>query len=157
MILEKQRCAPTVACASTAVSPLLLISGPANQYLPCASVFWRAIMLLQSSTPLLPQDGGRMNKQFLCNIRKKRNGLPNVGGVFIRTRNVAPSRKECVVNGLMTKTSNKRVRPPSHCPPRQLRPVLPSTCFPSPLAVTTSSATGRGRRSGRFVRPKDSK
>ena len=32
---------------------------------------------------------------------------PNVGGVSIRSRNGAPSRKGCVVNGQMTMTSNK--------------------------------------------------
>ena len=54
------------------------------------------------------QDGDdRINKQFLCNIWKKRNERPNVGGVSIRSRNGAPSRKGCVVNGQMTKASNK--------------------------------------------------
>ena len=32
---------------------------------------------------------------------------PNVGGVSIRSRNGAPSLKGCVVNGQMTKASNK--------------------------------------------------
>ena len=53
------------------------------------------------------QDGDRISKQFLCSIRKKRNKRPNVGGVSIRSRNGAPSRKGCVVNGQMTKASNK--------------------------------------------------
>ena len=55
------------------------------------------------------QDGHRMSKQFLCSIWKKRNERPNVGGVFInsRNRNGAPSRKGCVVNGQTTKASNK--------------------------------------------------
>ena len=48
------------------------------------------------------QDGDRSSKQFLCSIRKKRNERPNVGGVSIRSRNSAPSRKGCVVNGQMT-------------------------------------------------------
>ena len=30
------------------------------------------------------QDGDRISKQFLRNIRKKRNERPNVGGVYIR-------------------------------------------------------------------------
>ena len=44
-----------------------------------------------------------------CNVTfgKKRDERPNVGGVSIRSRNGAPSRKRCVVNGQMTKTSNK--------------------------------------------------
>ena len=35
------------------------------------------------------------------------NERPNVGGVSNRNRNGAPSRKGCVVNGQMTKASNK--------------------------------------------------
>ena len=60
------------------------------------------------------QDGDRISKQFVCNIWKKRNECPNVGGVSIRnrSRNGAPSRKGWVVNGQMTKASNKLVRPP---------------------------------------------
>ena len=30
------------------------------------------------------QDGDRISKRFLCNIWKKGNERPNVGGVFIR-------------------------------------------------------------------------
>ena len=48
------------------------------------------------------QDGDRISRQFLCNIRKNRNERPNVEGVSIRSRNGAPSRKGCVVNGQMT-------------------------------------------------------
>ena len=48
------------------------------------------------------QDGGTISKQFLCDIWKKRHERSNVGGVSIRSRNGAPSRKECVVNGQMT-------------------------------------------------------
>ena len=39
------------------------------------------------------QDGDRTSKQFLCNIWKKGNERPNVGGVSIRNRNDVPSRK----------------------------------------------------------------
>ena len=53
------------------------------------------------------QDGDRISKQFLCNIWKKRNERPVVGGGSIRSRNGAPSRKGCVVNGRMTNASNK--------------------------------------------------
>ena len=42
------------------------------------------------------QDGDRISKQFLCSTWKKGNERPNVGGVSIRSRNGAPSRKECV-------------------------------------------------------------
>ena len=45
------------------------------------------------------QHGDRTSNQFLCNTWKKRYELPNVGGVSIRSRNGAPSRKGCVVNG----------------------------------------------------------
>ena len=53
------------------------------------------------------QDGDRISKQFLCNIWKKRDERPNVGGVSIRSRNGALSRKGCAINGQMTKESNK--------------------------------------------------
>ena len=53
------------------------------------------------------QKGDKISKQFICNIWKKRNGRPNVGGVSIRSRNGAPSRERCVVNGQMTKAINK--------------------------------------------------
>ena len=53
------------------------------------------------------QDGDRISTQFLCNIWKKRNKRLNVGGVTTRSRNGAPSRKGCVVNGQMTKASKK--------------------------------------------------
>ena len=53
------------------------------------------------------QDGDRISKQFLRSTWKKRNERPNVGGVSIRSRNGAPSRKGYVVNGQMTKASNK--------------------------------------------------
>ena len=53
------------------------------------------------------QDGDRISIQFLRKIRKKRNERPNVGGVSVRSRNGAPSGKGCVVNGQMTKASNK--------------------------------------------------
>lgn len=53
------------------------------------------------------QVGDKISKKFLCNIWTKRNEHPNVGGVSLRSRNGAPSRKGCVVNGLMTKASNK--------------------------------------------------
>ena len=53
------------------------------------------------------QGEDKINRKIMCNIWKKRNGRPNVGGVSIRSRNGAPSRKGCVVNGQMTKASNK--------------------------------------------------
>ena len=57
------------------------------------------------------QEWDRTSKQFLCSVWKKRDDRPNVGGVSIRSRsrNGAPSRKECVVNGMvkMTKAPNK--------------------------------------------------
>ena len=81
-------------CQNCSITTIAHINGPANQYLPHASVRWCAITLLSSSTPPLPQDGDRISKQFLCNIWKKRNELPNVGGVSIRTRHGALSRKD---------------------------------------------------------------
>ena len=49
------------------------------------------------------QDGDRLSKQIICNIWKKHNERPNVGGVSInnRSRNGAPSRKGCVVDGMI--------------------------------------------------------
>ena len=45
-------------------------------------------------------------KRFLYNEWKKRNERLNVGGVSIRSRNGAPSRKERVVNDHTTKARN---------------------------------------------------
>ena len=53
------------------------------------------------------QEGDKISKTFLCNIWKQRNERPIVGGVSIRSRNGAPSRKGCVVNGQMTEANNK--------------------------------------------------
>ena len=53
------------------------------------------------------QDGDNICKKFLCNIWKKRKERLNVGGVSIRSRNGAPSRKGRVVNGHTTRISNK--------------------------------------------------
>ena len=53
------------------------------------------------------QNGDRISAQFLCSTWKKRIERPNVGGVSVRSRNGAPSRKKCVVNDQMTEASNK--------------------------------------------------
>ena len=45
-------------------------------------------------------------KTFTRNICRKCYERPNVGGVSVRSRNGAPSGKECLVNGPMTKVSN---------------------------------------------------
>ena len=58
------------------------------------------------------QDGDMISKQFLCSIWKKRCERPNIGGGSIRSRNGAPSRKECVIHGQITKASNKSLPPP---------------------------------------------
>ena len=52
-------------------------------------------------------DGGRISKQLLCSIWKKRTERINVGGVSIRSRNGAPSQKGCMVNDQISKASNK--------------------------------------------------
>ena len=52
-------------------------------------------------------EGDKISKKFLSSTWKKRNERPNVGGVSIRSRKGVPSRKRCVVNGQMTKASNK--------------------------------------------------
>ena len=54
------------------------------------------------------QQGDKISKTYICNIwGNKLNERPHVGGVSIRSGNGAPSRKGCVVNGQMTKASNK--------------------------------------------------
>ena len=53
------------------------------------------------------QEGDAISKTFLCSIWKRRDERPIVGGVSIRSRNGAPSRKGYVVNGQMTKASKK--------------------------------------------------
>ena len=53
------------------------------------------------------QDGDRISKQFYVLLWKKRNERPNVGSVSIMSRNGAPPRNGCVVNGQMAKASNK--------------------------------------------------
>ena len=48
-------------------------------------------------------------QRFLCNTKYmgKRNERLYGGGVSVRSRNGAPSRKGCVINGQMTKASNQ--------------------------------------------------
>ena len=53
------------------------------------------------------QEGDKIRKTVLCNIRNKRNERRKVGGVSLWSKNGAPSRKGCVVNGQMTEASNK--------------------------------------------------
>ena len=57
----------------------------------------------------------------------KRNERPNVGGVSTRSKNRAPSRTECVVNGQMTKA----IALMNHCLPllMHLRSPLPRVDF----------------------------
>ena len=66
------------------------------------------------------QDGERISKQFLRSVWKKRNERPNDGGVSIRSRNGAPSRKGCVVNGQMT-NKQQMSTPPSHPSCRKIK------------------------------------
>ena len=85
-------------------------------------------------TQAAKQEGDLIRKKNLCYIWKQRNGHPHVGGVFIRSRNGAPSRKGCVANYQMTKASNKFVRPPADpywlmAPARLNKPCPPDTPF----------------------------
>ena len=66
-----------------------------------------AILGIRCRPHTAKREGDKMSKIYLCNIWKKRNERPNVGGVSIKSRNGAPSRKGCVVNGQMTKASKK--------------------------------------------------
>ena len=45
------------------------------------------------------QEGGKISKTFLFNVWEEPIERPNVGGVSIGSRDGAPSRKGCVVNG----------------------------------------------------------
>ena len=58
------------------------------------------------------QDGEETSKEKSFDViyGKRRSKRPNVGGVSIGSRNAAPSRKGCLVNGQMAKASNKRLR-----------------------------------------------
>ena len=56
---------------------------------------------------------GEDKQTFLCSAWKKRNERPNVGGVSIRSRNGAPSRKGCVLNGQITEAKKNEALPPS--------------------------------------------
>ena len=51
------------------------------------------------------QEGDKVSNIY--NVWKKHNECTHVEGVSIRSRNSAPSRKGCVVNGRMTKARNK--------------------------------------------------
>ena len=55
-----------------------------------------------------------MSKQFLCNKKKTHDERPNVGGVFIRSKNSVPSLKGRVVNGRMAQGEQQM----STLPPR---------------------------------------
>ena len=50
-------------------------------------------------------------------IWKQRNERPIAGVVSIRSRNGAPSRKGCVINGQMTKTEQQKQMNPPPPPP----------------------------------------
>ena len=58
----------------------------------------------------------RRDKMFsisLCSVWKKHNEYLNVGSVSLRSRNGAPARKGCVVNGQMNKAATNEYAPPS--------------------------------------------
>ena len=53
------------------------------------------------------EEGDNINIGLQCIIWEQRTERPNVGGVSVRSRNGAPSRKGCVVNGQITQASIK--------------------------------------------------
>ena len=53
------------------------------------------------------QERDKIVVKFLRNIWKQRIERPNAGGVSIRSRNGARSRKGFVLNGQLTETSNE--------------------------------------------------
>ena len=63
------------------------------------------------------QEGDKVSIQLtvLRSIWTIRNERPNVGGVSTRSRNGAPSRKGCVVNGQITQ-GNQQMSTPSPTP-----------------------------------------
>ena len=71
---------------------------------------------LESSEKKIEIDGGRRRRNrtgigkansFHIVYGRSVNERPNVGGISIRSRNGAPSRTGCVVNGQMTKANKK--------------------------------------------------
>ena len=54
------------------------------------------------------QQGDTTRKTFLrVKYLKKRKERPNVAGVSVRSRTAAPLRKGCIVDGHISKASNK--------------------------------------------------
>ena len=53
------------------------------------------------------QKGVKIILFFICNICQQRDERPTVRGVSNRSRSGAPYRKECVINGQMTKANKK--------------------------------------------------
>ena len=51
------------------------------------------------------QDRDKICRRFLCSVWKKRNEYLAAEGVSPRSRNGAPSRKRCVVNGQTTEAN----------------------------------------------------
>ena len=73
----------------------------------CELKTFSLIIIGSKSMPgYLPTIASRV-KMTLPSLPLSRNERPNVGGVSIRSRNGAPSRKGCKVNGEMTKASNQ--------------------------------------------------
>ena len=76
----------------------------------CVVGIWPCVVLLIGDRrwpQTVREEGGKLRKRFSCNIRKKRDEDPKVGGVSFRSKNSAPSPQGCVVNGQMIKASNK--------------------------------------------------
>ena len=85
---------------------------PRSPLLTCTTECYRLAMKLVSCSPSsLPraakQEGCKTINKTLCSIGKKRNERPFVGGVYIRSRNGAQTRKGCVVNGQTSEAADK--------------------------------------------------
>ena len=61
------------------------------------------------------QEGDKISKHVFCNVWEKRIERPHVGVVSIGSRNGAPSRKGCVVDGRIGE--QKMRTPPLNMPP----------------------------------------
>ena len=86
---------------------------------------------------------------FFASTWKKRTEHPHVGDVSIRSRNGAPSRKGCVVNGKMTKASNKRVPSPIPAPGARAPP-LPFPSPPDPRLISSGVSHATAANSHKY-------
>lgn len=59
------------------------------------------------------QDGDKICNGLLCNTLKERSERPKVGRVSTGSRNSAPSRKKCIINGQNDEGKKQVSTPPA--------------------------------------------